>query len=469
MPAKTKIGNDKGPVMRQGVRRRSLIALLAIAVALLLWGGWTSWSYRRSRRAMAEAREEIEAGRHATAARILITLLNERPGFDEAAYLLGTCEKAAGRARAAAEAWARVPPGSSFAPRAIQRLMELEVDGGRFAAAEQIVKLAMQDPRNDASALPLFLGPVYWLQGRIDEARQSIEDRWHSLNDRGQGASEKAIELVRLHIELERNPLPIESVRQGLEDAGRMAPDDDRVWLGKANLAIRSGTYEEAERWLVPSLKRRPNDHAVWRARLNWALATNRVVDVRNALTHVPVAESSPAELPRLSAWLARRRGDRESERGALEQVVAADPADFAALDRLAELPNPEGQVADAAVLRQRKVDIERLLARYLELHQRYQPVRDAAEMAALAQRLGRQFEARAFMTVAVSVNPDRDDLTRDLAGLGRRDRQGGAPRLSLAEALAVETGLVSDKTIAAPVHDSLIPLVQPSTSSKIK
>jgi hypothetical protein len=89
--------------------------------------------------------------------------------------------------------------------------------------------------------------------------------------------------------------------------------------------------------------------------------------------------------------------------------------------------------------------------------------------MAALAQRLGRQFEARAFMTVAVSVNPDRDDLTRDLAGLGRRDRQGGAPRLSLAEALAVETGLVSDKTIAAPVHDSLIPLVQPSTSSKIK
>ena len=41
--------------------------------------------------------EEVEAGRHATAARMLTAFLAERPGSDEAAYLLGTCEKAAGR------------------------------------------------------------------------------------------------------------------------------------------------------------------------------------------------------------------------------------------------------------------------------------------------------------------------------------------------------------------------------------
>ena len=366
--------------MSQGMRRRSLIALLAIAVALLLWGGWSSWSYRRSRHAMAAAREEIEAGRHATAARILTTLLAERPGSDEAAYLLGNSEKAAGRARAAAEAWARVPPGSSFAPRAIQRLMELEVDGGRFAAAEQLVKRAMEDPRNDASALPLFLGPIYWLQGRVDEARQSIEARWHCLNDRGEGASEKAVELVRLHIELEHNPLPIETVRQGLDDAGRLAPDDDRVWLGKANLAIRAGMYDEAERWLVRCMKRRPNDLAVWRARLNWALATNRVTEVREALKHLPVAESSPAEVPRLAAWLARRRGDRRRRSAApwngwsrpIQPIPPPSIDSPSWRTHRASPPMP-------ALLRQQKTEVERLLARYLALHKRYQPVRDAA------------------------------------------------------------------------------------------
>ena len=56
--------------------------------------------------------------------------------------------------------------------------MELEVEAGRFADAERLVERAMDDPRNDASALPLFLGPIYWLQGRIDEARRSIEARW---------------------------------------------------------------------------------------------------------------------------------------------------------------------------------------------------------------------------------------------------------------------------------------------------
>ncbi len=92
--------------MSQGARRWSLIAVLAIVAGGVLVGAWESWTYRRSRRAMAEAIEEIEAGRHSTAARKLIALLAERPGSDEAAYLLGTCEKASGRDRAAAEAWA---------------------------------------------------------------------------------------------------------------------------------------------------------------------------------------------------------------------------------------------------------------------------------------------------------------------------------------------------------------------------
>jgi enediyne biosynthesis protein E4 len=425
--------------MSQGARRWSLNVMLAVIVGGLLWGAWRSWNYRRSRRAMAEAREEVQAGRHATAARQLTAFLAEWPESDEAAYLLGTSEKAQGRDRAAAEAWARVPAGSPFAPRAIQHLMELEIEGGRFAAAEQLIKRAMDDPRNDVSALPLYLGPIYWLQGRIRDAEQSIEARWAFLNERGEGASEKAIDLVRLHIELERSPLPVEQVRAGLEEAGRMAPEDDRVWLGKANLAIRTGLYDQAERWLVACLRRRPGDIPVWLSRLNGAVATNRVSEAREALTHLPVDGSTSAQVPRLAAWLAARRADRDSERRALERVIAADPADFAALDRLALLAVEQGQTSHAVELRRRKTEIEPLQARYQKLYLRNQPVRDAAEMAQLAKRLGRRFEARAFNILAVAVSPDRDDLRRDLDRLDRHDRTIDEAGRTLAEVLAAE------------------------------
>jgi hypothetical protein len=50
-----------------------------------------------------------------------------------------------------------------------------------------------------------------------------------------------------------------------------------------------------------------------------------------------------------------------------------------------------------------------------VKLHERGQPIRGAVEMARLAERLGRRFEARAFLIMAISEDPDREDLRRDL------------------------------------------------------
>ena len=55
--------------------------------------------------------------------------------------------------------------------------------------------------------------------------------------------------------------------------------------------------------------------------------------------------------------------------------------------------------------------------ARYEKLYERKQPVRNAIEMARLAEQLGRAFEARAFLTLAIAENPDREDLPRELRG----------------------------------------------------
>ena len=54
--------------------------------------------------------------------------------------------------------------------------------------------------------------------------------------------------------------------------------------------------------------------------------------------------------------------------------------------------------------------------ARYQKLNERKQPIRDAQEMARLAGQLGREFEARAFLTIAIAEDPDRADLKSALA-----------------------------------------------------
>ena len=57
---------------------------------------------------------------------------------------------------------------------------------------------------------------------------------------------------------LDTEAFPVEGVRRFLEWAGREAPADDRVWLGRANLATRMGLYDEAASWLDRCESRRP-------------------------------------------------------------------------------------------------------------------------------------------------------------------------------------------------------------------
>ena len=212
-----------------------------------------------------------------------------------------------------------------------------------------------------------------------------------------------------------------ESVRDFLDRAERLAPADDRIGLGRANLAIRQGAFAEAANRIDACLRRHPEDVPAWRARLDWAMATGRVAEAREALDHLPAAEASPAELYRLAAWFAARRGDVASERRSLQQLAEADPADGAAFDRLAELAVREGQPARAAELRRRKAELDQLKAQYQELLLRDQPVRDAAKMADLAEQLGHWFEAKVFASVALATEPGRDDLRAALARLKSR------------------------------------------------
>jgi enediyne biosynthesis protein E4 len=423
-------------------RRRWSLLLAFLCGSGLVSGGWVWWLDRRYKSAMEEIESDIKAGRYAIACRNLDKLLSWKADPKGGiVYLLGSCELARGRNQAAGEAWARVVPGSAFSEKAIRGRMRLFHDSGQLAAAEQLINDAALDPRNDRTALLVLLVPTFSDLGRIDEAERLIEDRWEHLNAKGEGALEPAIKLVRQHIELTLKARPIETIRGFLDQAGRQAPDDDRVWLGRANLAIRTSAYDEAERSLDACLLRRPADVPVWRARLSLGIATNRIDVVRQAVMHLPAAEAIPAQVHRLNAWLAAKRGDFATERRELERLFAVEPADLTALDRLAQLAEKERQPARADELSRVKAEIDRLRARYERLYERKQPIRDAVEMARLAEQLGRRFEARVFLTVSISADPDRDDLRHDVRRLSQSLATVAESGQTLAELLAHEPG----------------------------
>jgi hypothetical protein len=119
-----------------------------------------------------------------------------------------------------------------------------------------------------------------------------------------------------------------------------------------------------------------------------------------------------------MAAWFAARRGDQEARRQALERLIAADPTDFDAICMLVDIANSEEQQDRAGELRRQKAETESAVERFKHLHARYQPMRDAAELARLALRLGQRFEAQAFLTLACRIDSDRADLRRELASL---------------------------------------------------
>src|SRR5262249_59653024 len=102
-------------------------------------------------------------------------------------------------------------------------------------------------------------------------------------------------------------------------------PGDDRVWLGRARLALETGRFAEAEGWLGRCLERRPSDPAVWRARLDLAMATGDVARFWEAARSIPVDSARPDAIAALRASLAERNGDRQAETRELARRVAPE------------------------------------------------------------------------------------------------------------------------------------------------
>ena len=267
-----------------------------------------------------------------------------------------------------------------------------------------------------------------------------IESSWRHASQPDWPRPEEALGLLRDHIAVDFDLVAVDAFRTLLDRAGRQAPEDDRVWLAWANLAIRTGRFADARRRLDACLGRRPEDPAVWQAVLDWGLATERVDEVRRALAHLPAERFSrePGRGPPPPGWRRGGATPRPSS-GRSSALVQDEPGNCAAWERLAVLAAQAGRVEHAGELRRRKADMDRAKHRYSDLYNQNRFADDAPELARLAETLGRRFEAIGFLTWLARRQPGDPAVRAALARLQGAEARRGPPGRTLAQVLAAD------------------------------
>ncbi len=409
--------------MLSGTRSRRVAVLVAATAcaAIVVWTGWNWWIDRRE---LALAKDELARNDFAAAGIRLERLAARSPNDSEIGYLRGVQAFGAGDIDTAADAWRGVAADSAFAVDAASRCAELERGRGRYAEAESVLSRVLSVHPIDESAQPLVRGwgDLLRLEGRFDELKTWIEDVWD--------AAGRPLVLIKSHALLDLEPTPLEWLEAELEVASRRAPDDDRVRLAQANVAILAGRLAEAKALLESCVKRRGDDRAVRRSILNLAIARDDAAAANRAMLRLPATLFSPATIKRYRSWLAAKTNDRDAERIALEEQLAVDPANTIALERLAAIEVRANRVDRVRRRRAEKSKIDQTIKTYYVLIKTLTDndvKRRAGEAAALAAALHRDFEARAWRSIAGDeVAGTRGRVRFDAAALGIERSEAG-------------------------------------------
>jgi thioredoxin-like negative regulator of GroEL len=427
-------------LMGPGRSGTCLAGALAIGVAVALVA--VIVDVVRERRLDAEwarARSELESGRYDLAQGRLVRLAASRPDDGAVAYALGVCERALGHHDEAIAAWSRVPPQARVdAVRAAVAAARTLIELGRYADAEWTLDALDRGAPRDLPETALvheLLAFLSRFEGRTDEIRPPLERAWqlarpHS-GEPGWSAVSSPLDLLRQYATVDLEPIASDEVRATLEEARRKAPEDDRVWLGLANLATREGRLDDADRLLRACAERRPRDAAVARARLDWAMAAGHVEAARAALKGLPADALAPDRVLDLMAWFAARRHDASGERAALERLLTLDPCRAGALERLAELALAAGDPAEAGSLRERKAELDGIRRLYRISYFRPKLPDEAPQLAQWAEGLGRTFEARVWWLLLAESRPGDLEVKANLRRLEDAARPPIAPSVA--------------------------------------
>jgi tetratricopeptide (TPR) repeat protein len=369
------------------VIRFSLAALSAIPIGFCAY-----WWYQAELRSVER---ELKEGQHRSARARLSRLAMLGLRNTELQYWLGVCNEAEGKVDEALATWGRIRPGSARFANAMLRRARLAIDQGRLAVAEDTLENVSFPVGSPAYELhEIMFQQVYLFTGRSDDLRRRKQREWVDARNKA--------DVLRKHWQIDEvRSYPAGALQSRLEDAGRKVPDDDRVWLGRAYLAISTAKFDESGSWLQKCLARRPDDSAVWRARLEWAVASDQTSAAMEAMNHIPLAKVGRDSLWRFRAWLAARRDDESAEQAALTKLLVFVPGDTKAVARLIELAIRDGRTGEAARLRRRQQELDQATEKYRKLLNAGVPTANYDELGKLAEILGRWFEAKGWWQLA--------------------------------------------------------------------
>jgi enediyne biosynthesis protein E4 len=362
---------------------------VCIGTIAVVGAGWWRVGEQRYRRELAQAEKDMAGGRYRPARDLLAALRRRRPGSSEAAYRLGLCEENLGHAEAAMTAWSGVAADSPLYVRTSVARARLLMNTGKLSLAEELLVSVPRGRNPGAMQVGQVLEHLLRLEGRIQESRGVIVESWR-------GVADPSYVLKRLYI-LEDSAFPIDYVKKSLDSCDQQ---DDRVWLGYANLAMWSGRFDEADRWLDACVKRRPDDQPVWLARLALATASRDLAGVRQAVQHVWASWFLPFEVLRLRAWHANFRGDDAAKRETLLALLAEEPGNNAAWGRLAELTMKAGRGTEAETFQKVQGEMSVLRERYIHLFMLDDRSRHVEELSRIVRELGRPIEARGWSLI---------------------------------------------------------------------
>jgi tetratricopeptide (TPR) repeat protein len=432
------------------MHRRLVMMSVGIGLALAAWLGVRAVEARRFRADLVRARQEFRARRFAAARVRLAGLAERRPGDSEVELLLGDCERMLGHPDAALATWGRIPDGAEHALSAALSSGRLALALGRYRLGEACLLRATRAGGDVAAEAWRLLEWLYKTTGRRDDHRAILEARAEQAADPSK--------TLRALWGVERDPYPVDGITAALARARESAPDDDLVWLASADLSIRTGRFDEAGAWLDRCERARPDDPAVWRNRLEWAKALGRPDEVRRAAAHMPASGIPLATVLATRAWLAARAGDREAERSALEAILAPEPANDAALERLADLAAQAGEPGKVAELRRRKAAMDAARDHYKRLVNLPEMAPHAAEFARTGEAIGRWFDARTWWGLAARRDPSLADEAR--AAIARLAAKHEAARSTDGRTLADLLGpsRPSGKLTESGPHELVIP-----------
>jgi len=359
---------------------------------------------------LEQARQALTAGRLGVAYQRLSLLKEHWTNDGEVLLLLGECEMERGR-RDDAEgrrdegrrrredamvAWAKVPPASPFFARAALLRATQSINMGRYTPAEAVLLAALAKPdRSGRYELERALSRLYRFEGRNDDVRRVLRASWCRSSD-------PAGVLKELFL-LDHSPVPAEALEVALEKAD---DEDDRVWLGRANYSLLTARFAVATGWLDRCVQRRPQDTAVWQARLDLALATDDTAGFWTAVAHLPSNRFDSGAVHTLRAWLAARADEPSVERRELAALLQDAPGETQALERLAVLTFQAGETREAERLRSRKADMDRAQDRFRKIILLDSQSAYFQELAELSATLGRSFDAQGWSLVNDAIPP---------------------------------------------------------------